>query len=322
MVLNNKSLCLAVVLTAIIAPFTASAQLVSGLQGASGSTVGPGQDLYVTEGALGRITRIDRRSGEMSTFAEGLPPALPWVGIGGAMDVAFIDDSAYALVTLVSAEVGGGDVVGVYRLDGPDDWSVLADIGAWSIANPPSGFDYFLQTGVQYALETYQGGLLVTDGHHNRVLLVTLDGAISEYMAFGNVVPTGLEVHGNTVYLAQAGAIPHEPADGSRIVSFGPKLNLREVGSGAPLLVDVEFGRGRSLFALAQGTFGGGDPGAPALPNTGSLSRVNADGSFTELAGGLNLPTSFEIIGNTAYVVNLVGEVWVFPGLAGPPYGR
>ena len=80
--------------------------------------------------------------------------------------------------------------------------------------------------------------------------------------------------------------------------------------SGAPLLVDVEFGRGRALYALAQGIFGGGDPGTPALPNTGSLVEVNGDGGFEVIEDGLNLPTSLEFIGSTAYVVTLTGEIW------------
>ena len=33
--------------------------LAMGLQGASGSTVGPDGALYVTEGALGRVSRVD-----------------------------------------------------------------------------------------------------------------------------------------------------------------------------------------------------------------------------------------------------------------------
>lgn len=37
--------------------------LASGLEGASGSTVGPGGALFVTEGAAGRISRIDPRTG-------------------------------------------------------------------------------------------------------------------------------------------------------------------------------------------------------------------------------------------------------------------
>ena len=82
---------------------------------------------------------------------------------------------------------------------------------------------------------------------------VTRDGEVSELIAFGNIVPTGLETSGNTIYMAEAGPVPHDPADG-KVVSFRPKSpTATEVASGAPLLVDVEFGRGRDLFALSQG---------------------------------------------------------------------
>jgi len=73
----------------------------------------------------------------------------------------------------------------------------------------------------------------------------------------------------------------------------------------------VEFGRGRSLYGLAQGVWPlGGPEGSPALPNTGELVQVNGDGTFTVVADGLNQPTSLEFIGNTAYVVTLTGEIW------------
>src|SRR5881227_5925 len=48
--------------------------LVTGLEGATGSTVGPDGALYVTEGAAGRISRVDPQTGEKTTFASGLPP--------------------------------------------------------------------------------------------------------------------------------------------------------------------------------------------------------------------------------------------------------
>src|SRR3954452_18547342 len=51
-------------------------RLASGLQGASGSTVGPDGALYVTEGAVGRISRVDPKTGRVTTFASGLPAAL------------------------------------------------------------------------------------------------------------------------------------------------------------------------------------------------------------------------------------------------------
>jgi hypothetical protein len=226
------------------------------------------------------------------------------------MDVAFLGRTAYVLVTLVGPDVGGSNTVGIYRVDGPRSFTVVADIGAWALAHPPVPA-FFIPTGVQYAMQPYRGGFLVTDGHHNRVLRVELDGDISEVIAFGDIVPTGIETRGNTVYMAEAGPIPHLPETG-RIVSFRPKAPVAgEVASGGRLLVDVEFGRGHALFALAQGIWPLGNPeGSPALPNTGQLLRVNRHGAFSVVAEHLNQPTSLELIGDTAYVVTLGGEVW------------
>lgn len=293
--------------------------LVSGLEGASGSTVGPGGALFVTEGAAGRISRIDPTSGAVTTFASGLPPSI--IGIGGANDVAFIGGTAYALVTLVGTDIGGTEVVGIYRVDGPDSNTIIADIGAWNLANPPNT-PFFVPMGMQYSFETWRGAFLVADGHHNRVLHITVDGEITEFRTFGNVVPTGLAVSGNTVYMAEAGPIPHLPQDG-RVISFGPNSTTdTDVASGARLLVDVELGRGRTLFALSQGVWDGVAEGSPALPNTGALLRVNDDGTFMVVSEGLDRPTSLELIGNTAYVVTLTGEVWTIDNVSGPPFGR
>ena len=325
-------LLLAAALVAMITPSAASGRracpgptatllvtgLDTGLESAKGSTVGPDGALYVTEGVAGRISRVDPQTGERTTFASGLPPAIISIGgafIGGAIDVAFIDNIAYVLVTLVSPDVGGSDVDGIYRVDGPDSFTVVADIGEFNLANPPpTPFD--VPTGLQFALQSYRGAFLVTDGHLNRVLRVTLDGEITVSIQFDNIVPTGLEVRGNRVYMAEAGPIPHLPENG-KVVSFGPNSpTATEIASGAPLLVDVEFGPGNRLYALSQGIFPvGGDPGSPALPNTGSLVMVNGDGTFTVITHPLDRPTSLEFIGNIAYVVNLTGEIWKIDGV-------
>jgi hypothetical protein len=262
---------------------------------------------------------VDPQSGAITTFASGLPQSI--VGIGGAMDVAFIGGTAYVLVTLVGSDVGGTDTVGIYRVDGPSSFTVIADIGEFALLNPPET-DFFVPTGVQHSLEAWRGGFLVTDGHHNRVLRVTLDGEITELIAFGNTVPTGLAATGNTIYVAMAGPVPHLPEDG-RVVAFGSKPStVTEIASGARLVVDVEFGRGRTLFALSQGIWDGVAEGSPALPNTGALVRVTANTTFTVITEGLDRPTSLEILGNTAYIVTLGGEIWMIDGVASPPYGR
>src|SRR4029434_1910907 len=158
------------------------------------------------------------------------------------LDVAFIDNIAYVLVTLVSDPnlFPSSDVDGIYRVDGPDSFTVVADLGQFNLDNPPTiQFPYFIATGLQYALQTYGGGFLVTDAHLNRVLRVTLDGEITVLIPFDNIVPTGLEVRGNTVYMAEAGPDPHVPQTG-KVVSFGPKSpTATEVASGAPFLLDA-----------------------------------------------------------------------------------
>jgi len=288
--------------------------LASGLQGAVGSTIGPDGALYVTEGIAGRISRVDPQTGEVSTFATGLP--LRRLGVGGAMDVAFLDDTAYVLVTLVGTDIGGTNVVGIYRMDSPDSFSVFADIGAFSLANPPThSFPYSVRTGVQYALQAYRGGFLVTDGHLNRVYRVAPDGEVSELIAFDNVVSTGLETRGNKIFMTEAGPVPHLPQNG-KVMEFGPdSTTALELASGASLLVDVEYS-GRTLYALSQGDFPvGGRPATPAIPNTGRLVKVNGDGTLTEIISGLDRPTSLEFIGKTAYFVSLAGQVWKIEGI-------
>ena len=343
MSLHCKPLIIVVAVMAMFVPFTASAappagepgnpQLLATLPGGAGngSTVGPGRALYAPQPASGEIWRVDPGSGETTLYASGLPRRFSQLPFGGVMDVAFIGSTAYALVSVVGSVFPDDlfacnpQTVGIYRVDGPTSSTVVADIGTFACDNPPSGFPFVVPTGVQYALEPYRGGFLVTDGHHNRVLRVTLDGTITELIGFGDVVPTGLAVSGNTIYMAEAGPVPHLPQNG-KVVSFRPgSSSATEVARGAPLLVDVEFGRGRTLFALSQGDFPCADPacaGAPALPNTGSLVRATPSGTFTPIAEELNQPTSLELIGNTAYVVTLGGEIWKIDDVSAPPYGK
>src|SRR5215510_6401945 len=159
---KRKLLLLVAVLIAMITPPAASASppsggptatlLVTGLEGAVGSTIGPDGALYVTEGIPGRISRVDPNTGAITTFASGLPKRVnPDSPFGGAVDVAFLGKTAYVLVTLVSPDVGGSDVDGLYRVDGPDRVTVVADIGAFNMQNRPTiPFPFAVLTGVQY----------------------------------------------------------------------------------------------------------------------------------------------------------------------------
>jgi hypothetical protein len=121
--------------------------------------------------------------------------------------------------------------------------------------------------------------------------------------------------------LGEAGA---NPGNAGKIVAIDARSRaVTDVAGPARLVVDVERGRGQTLFVLSQGT-GSVGPGLPADHDTGKLLRVDGNGGFTDpaVATGLDQPTSLEIIGNTAYVVTLSGAIWKIGEIAGPPYGH
>lgn len=286
--------------------------LVSGLLGSIGSTIGPDGDLYVPEGITGEIARINLSNGRKRTFARGLPPAL--IGIGGAIDVEFLGSTAYVLVALVDQYVGGDQVDGIYRIDGRHRYTIVANLGQWSEENPPdTAFD--LPDGLQFAMQPVDDGFLVSDGHHNRVLHVAIDGdssVITEVKQFENIVPSGLAATADRVYVAETGPVPNLPETG-KVVSFDMAAPdaTRVVASGVGFVVDVAFGPGGELYALSQGDSDPGQPaGSPAVPDTGRFLRLNDDGSFTVLADHLNLPTSLQFSCGVPIIVTLTGDVW------------
>jgi hypothetical protein len=152
------------------------------------------------------------------------------------------------------------------------------------------------------------------------VLRVNRNGSIKEVATFGNVVPTGLEVAKGRVLITQAGPIPHEPEDG-KVLALRRGSDPTEVASGPSMLIDVERGPGGKLYALSQGQWDGVGEGSPALPNTGRLVIVKRDGSLKPVVDRqgrelvLDRPTSMEFVGNTAYVVSVVGNVYKIANL-------
>jgi hypothetical protein len=274
------------------------------------------------------VLRINRRNGEVSTYATGLPPkAFQGQDIGGPVDVAFIGRRAYVLVTLVSGLLFGEPFDngnpnaknGLYRIERDGTATLIADIGQWSADHPPQPA-FFVDTGVQFAMEPYWGGFLVTDGHHNRVLWVSQHGSIFEVATFENVVPTGLEVTAGFAFVTQMGPIPHTPEDGKILVG-APGWEPFEVASGASMLIDVERGPRGKLYGLSQGQWDGVGEGSRAVPNTGRLVVVGHHGELTPVADSrgqelvLDRPVSVEFVGNTAYVVSVTGDVYRIKGL-------
>jgi hypothetical protein len=290
-----------------------------------GSTIGPDGALYVTDGVAGAVLRIDRRSGQVAPYADGLPPKAFPGDTGGPIDVAFAGCRAYVLVTLVSGTIFGepfGDPEarnGLYRIERDGSNTLVADLGQWSVDNPPEPA-FFIDTGVQFALQPYRGGFLVTNGHHNRVLWVSRHGSIHELATFGDVVPTGLETAFGRAFVTQLGPIPHRPETG-KVVALRAGREPRMVASGASMLIDIERGPHGKLYALSHGQWDGVAEGSRALPNTGRLVVVGHHGNLTPVVDArgqelvLDRPVSVEFVRDTAYVLSVTGDVYRVNGL-------
>ena len=227
----------------------------------TGSTIGPDGALYVTDGSAGSVLRVDRRTGRVTHLCdgiadEGIRHRHRWTGRRRVRRPHGVRSRHAGQRRDLRAEPFGDPNAknGIYRLERGGAFTLVADIGQWSIDNPPVPA-IFIDTGVHYAMESYRGGFLVTDGHHNRVLWVSGRGSVKEVAAFGNVVPTGLEVTKGRAFITQAGPIPHEPEDG-KVLVLGRRSGATEIASGASMLMDVERGPNGKLYALprADGT--------------------------------------------------------------------
>ena len=198
------------------------------------------------------------------------------------MDIAFIGSTAYVLVTLVGPDVGGSDVVGIYRVDGPNSFTVIADIGAFALANPPRPTSSFRQESSTRWKPIVAGSWSPMDTTTACCTSHSM-AQVSELIAFGNIVPTGLAISGNTIYMAEAGPVPHLPQNG-KVVAFGPNSSSATRGR---LGRSASRGRGvrsrsHAVRALAGLLRAGPREGSPAEPDTGSLVGVNSDGTFTD----------------------------------------
>lgn len=288
------------------APEQPGTLLAEGLTFSIGSAVDAECNVYVAEGAsatefAGQITMIDGSTGEKTTLASGIAATDLEGAAFGAIDVTLLDGDVYYLLT-------GQEDNGVYRVEDDGSSTLIANIGAFNVANPVT-FPDALPTGNPYSINPYDGGFLVADGNFNRLLKVGLDGTIEILASFDNVVPTGTTISpdGHIVW-AQIGPFPHSPEDGKVLRLDGGSATT--LASGLANVIDVAFGDDGTLYALNMGdsdTTGE----APAVPFTGKISIVNADGTLSPVVDGFMFATSLELCGGDAYVTGLSGEVRV-----------
>jgi hypothetical protein len=186
----------------------------------------------------------------------------------------------------------------------------VADIGAFNVANPVEAIGSGAQVDVEpggnpYSMDVLNNTFYVVDGNHNRLLRVTTGGTIQEITEFpDHPVSTGIDFAPSGVpYVGLLGQGPFAPEDGKVVsVDLGDG-EITEHASGVSMITDVEFATGGQLYALSFNDTTAGE--FPAFgPFTGSIQKVNADGTMSPVVTGLSFATHLTFDEDTAYVVN------------------
>ncbi len=319
---------------------TAGTVLASGLQGTIGATIGPDGALYVAEmgtggdkkvstpdgdgyfGLSARVSRIDPETGERTTFASGIVSGAEAEGGQGfgLADIVFVGDVLYYLTTgsFNTIEELEAYPNGVYRIQQDGSSKLVANISEFNDDNPVA-FEDAGPGGNPFAIAERDGDLYVTDGNYNRVLHITTGGDISILSSFENVVTTGITARDTgPLIVTEFGGYPFDPESG-KVVQVGAGTGTQTVlAGGYSHIISAAYGPGGKLYALSMGDQvtdeNHGDD--EAVPFTGKVLLVNADGTLTPIVDGLMLATSLDFSGDTAYVTSIIGQVYQINGFS------
>lgn len=265
-----------------------------------------------TGGVTARISKFDK-NWNRTTVASGLPSSVDAMGdLQGVADVQFMNGTLYALLAGGGCSHGNATlpngVVSVNTFTG--SWRYVANISSFMQANPvqypnPSDFEpdgtlysMVAANGALHAVEPNSGELLQVDPFSGRI---TRDIDVSASQ--GHIVPTSVAYNNGTFLLGNLNLFPIEP-NTSRVMTLAnfPAVGIPQPGLSTPgpyyisstkagfaTIVGLEFGPNGLLYVLQLSS---GTPYGYPAPNAGKVTRVNRDGSLTDVVTGLSVPTA------------------------------
>jgi sugar lactone lactonase YvrE len=320
--------------------------VVSGLVEPRGMAIGPDGMIYVAEagtggdmavgtgdnasksGFTGRISKVDPATGARTTIADKLPSNVGGEGDAvGPAAVAFLGNQLYYVQTHAGTAYGfpATTPTGVYKVNSDGTVTLIADLGAFNIANPVNDIKNGTQQDIEiggnpYGMVARDGALWISDGNQNQVDKVTPAGAITRITEFpGHPVTTGIAYKdGGPFFVGTLGQFPFNASDGTiRQVGY-PSGSMTTVASGISSITGLAFGPDGNLYMVNFGDQTAdpfSDP-IPWTPFSGKLYRVNlATNTFTPLVGNFFTTTAIVFKGDTAYIANFGIEA---PGLLPP----
>jgi sugar lactone lactonase YvrE len=288
--------------------------IASGLTNPRGFGWGPDGALYLAQAGWGGDNHVAAIEGftvdngltsSVATVAQGCAtplavglPSVLWVEAGwvwGAMDVAFLGDDAYVLLS----GAGPGwfsptSFSGVYRINDNGTMTLVGDISTWLPQNPPAEipFDYS-PDGSLFDLEAAGDALLLSEAVGGQLLRVTPDGGITSVadLSVGHLVPTGIAVDDDgNAYVGHETAAPYVDG-GSKVVKVTPDGTVSDHWTGLTVVTDVAMGPDGTLYATEMATgFSGETAEMPA--DSGRIVRQTGPDSFEPVVTELPYPVN------------------------------
>jgi hypothetical protein len=327
------------------APAAHVSVVATGLNDPRGLAFGPNKHLYVAEagsggatsstvgicdqiqppvgpahgGATARILEFGP-DGVYTVVADHLPSAEASPAVGGdkqgISSLTFVGNHLLALETGAGCSHGHLDADnGIFTVD-PWGLSMLGNLSAWLLANPgakgaeqPRNPDYE-PDGTWYSMVFDQGRLYAVEPNHGLLVSVhPTNGSVTLerdlFATFGDHTYTTLAVDRGDLYIGTLGRIVFGPGGPDLAASFAAGVYLlsrngsaAQIASGLRAVLGLAFDESHRLYVLQSPIF---------VPGTGSLVRLDPDGSVVPIVSGLTFPSALVRGPDRAFYISACG---------------